>query len=230
MWAIDVTTDTYKGDLRIIQSRQVGNEVAAILFFHGGGWWGGNFDVFLSYWIHLLEYPLQCFSAEYRVGSRCVCTVYDAIEDANSAARYVTDRIGALPFFLAGASAGGTLALLASIKAQATGVICFNPVLDLSADGFVNARTPKGGDVSISPLHLLRSKRFPPILILQGEQDKTTPLRTAKEFAETAANSGQSVELACFSDRDHGFFNMGEIGRKETAPLVWRFVQSHLTG
>src|SRR5215469_11764295 len=120
MWTADITTEPYKGDLRVLQSRRTGNEVAAILFFHGGGWSGGNADVFLSYWSHLLKHPVLCFSAEYRVASRCKCTVYDAIEDANSAARYTADQIGTLPFFLAGASAGGTLALLASVNAQAT--------------------------------------------------------------------------------------------------------------
>jgi acetyl esterase len=230
MQTADAIAEIYKGDLRILQSRRTGNELAAILFFHGGGWWSGAADTFLTYWPYLLEHPVWCFSADYRVASRHQCSVYDAIEDANCAVEHVTDRIGGLPLFLCGASAGGALALLASINVRVAGLICFNPVLDLSADGFVNARTPKDGDTSISPIHLLGGKRFPPILILQGEEDKTTPLRTAEAFAETAASVGQAVELVRFPGLDHGFFNMGPSGRELTAPLVWKFVQSRLSG
>jgi len=222
-------TETYRDDLRVLQSSSTGNELAAVLFFHGGGWWSGSAEVFLPYWPYLLKHPIRCFSADYRVGSRYRCDVYDAIEDAKCAVQYAVERVGKMPLFLSGASAGGALALLASINVRAAGVICFNPVLDLSSNGFVNARTPKGGDTSISPVHLLEKHRFPRIMILQGEEDKTTPLCTAQTFAQAATDCGQAVELVRFPHRDHGFFNMGPPGREETAPLVWQFMQSCLT-
>jgi acetyl esterase/lipase len=193
----DLKRINYRPGYTIAFARPQEQARAAILFFHGGGWVGGDPLRFTALWPALLEEGIACATAEYRTkGRNRSYTIYDSIADAKAASVCFCKMFPAVPKFQSGASAGGTLAIVASEEMR--GCILFNPVLDLSANGFKNAATPEGGDESISPLHM--NVQFPPILVLQGDDDKTTPLATAQQFA---ARTG--AELVMLHNAGHGF-------------------------
>lgn len=202
---------------------EIAAPLASVLFYHGGGWASGDAELLVPYW-DALPANLLCASAEHRVFWRHRSTVYDSISDAEASAAFFSQRFPNFPLFLAGASSGGLLALFASRRVATAGLVLFNPVLDLSAQGFRSRATPHGGDEKISPLHLARSgEKFPPILLIQGENDKVTPASTAREFADAVDSDGGSIRLECYQGRQHGFFKLGSDARS-TAALVEQFI------
>lgn len=203
--------------------KEVTAPLASVLFYHGGGWASGEAELLVPYW-DALPANLLCASAEHRVFLRHRSTVYDSIDDAEESAAFFSRRFPDLPLFLAGASSGGLLALFASRRVATAGLVLFNPVLDLSSQGFRSRATPPGGDEKISPLHVVRSgEKFPPILLIQGENDKVTPASTAREFADAVASDHGSIRLECYGGRQHGFFKVG-TDAPSTAALVQQFI------
>jgi acetyl esterase/lipase len=193
----DLKRVSYRPGLSITFARPEEKPRAAILFFHGGGWIDGDPLRFQGLWPGLLAEGIACATAEYGTKRRSRdYTIYDSIADAKAASMRFCKMFPALPKFVSGASSGGTLAILAAHDMR--GCILFNPVLDLSANGFKNAMTPDGGDESISPLHM--NAEFPRTLIFQGDADQTTPLTTAGEFA-----AKRGAELITLPKAGHGF-------------------------
>lgn len=191
----------YQLGYNILYSRGEDPARAAILFFHGGGWMNGDPMFCAPLWPALLAERVVCGTAELRTKFRDPkSTIYQCIEDAKVAAARFAKMFPVAPKFLCGASAGGALALLAVTKAY-RGCVLFNPVLDLSKDGFVSKMTPEGTDESISPLHQVGKGRLPPTLILHGGLDDTVPLASSERYAALAPDT----ELIPFPHSGHGF-------------------------
>jgi acetyl esterase/lipase len=191
----------YKPGFKISFSRPETEQKAAVLFFHGGGWRYGDPMFCAPLWPQLLLDGILCATAEYSLGGDDLSsTIYDSIEDAKLAVARFVKMFPKLPKFVSGASAGGTLALLAATS-DIRGCILFNPVLDLSANGFKNAMTPDGGDESISPIHLVGRHTFRPALILHGTKDTDVPISTSERYAASLPG----VALIKFEGAGHGF-------------------------
>lgn len=162
-------------------------------------------------------------SAAYRLTSKHVATPMEALSDARSCVRWVMLQFGKLglepaQLFLAGASAGGQLAVASLLTAafddphdclevepSAKGLILFNPVLDAGPEGYGYAKV-KDVWKDFSPLHALE-KPLPPILILSGVEDETTPIQGMRAFRDKAVALGGQCEIKEYEGQAHGFFN-----------------------
>ncbi|MDQ3457766.1 MAG: alpha/beta hydrolase [Deinococcota bacterium] len=203
----------------------------AVVFFCGGGWLNGDLEQFAPQSRHFAARGMVAACAEYRVRNRHGATPFDGLADARAAIRWLRERAERLGFdadrlVAAGGSAGGHLAACTAIiedaesppSARPDALVLFNPVLDTSPTGFGHERFGGRGH-ELSPLHHL-GPDLPPTLILQGEDDETTPLRTAAAFTKRMRETGNSCKLVSFAGEGHGFFNPGRgEGRTFTATL-----------
>ena len=60
-----------------------------------------------------------------------------------------------------------------------------------------------------SPLHAL-NKALPPILILTGAADSTTPVKGMRAFCDKARQLGGLCDLIEYEGQAHGFFNYND--------------------
>lgn len=158
--------------------------------------------------------------ADYRVSCRDASDVTQSLADGQDAYEWL--RIRAVEFgfdpanmFLSGGSAGGHLALTSAMLARdkPAGLILFNPVVDLR----ITAKPDEMATaVRISPSDL-SVEGMPPVLIMQGDADKTTPIGQSREFCGRMNAKGLSCELVEYAGRDHGFFSDRAID-----PLIQR--------
>jgi acetyl esterase/lipase len=197
-----------------------------MVFFHGGGWRRGSAHQFVPLSTMLARHGVVGMSVEYRLLAPEEDAVpHEAIEDARSAMRWVRlhaaqfgcdlKRIGA-----GGGSAGGTLAMLTSMKVTADDpkddlriepnpgvLVVFNAPFNL--DDYPS-RVPVAERRRYAPYYLL-DKSLPPTLIMQGTKDRTVPFEQAVQFRDKARQIGvKDITLVAFQGRTHGFFNKGK--------------------
>jgi acetyl esterase/lipase len=197
----------------------------AIVFFHGGGWAGGGKSQFIRQArILTLETKLIVISADYPINGNPI----ESTMAARAVVCWVTVHAKSLAIdlnhlALSGGSAGGQLAIAASIPnpvsagechdanpSPANMLILFNPVLDLSAFWKRKAQMPLEG---VSPMVLVHDHALPPTLILQGTADTIAPVDVARTFVRLArAQGSKDIVLVEFDGRQHGFFNNKENG------------------
>ncbi len=215
----------YKGELRIF-AHGAPTPIAVAVFLHGGGWVGGSPLQFEHQSAAFAAQGISSLSLEYRIRNAHGTTVYQSLADAFDAMPMLTRLCGGLPAIIIGASAGGCLAahLLMNGRMKAAGGILLNPVVDLSADGFVSKATPPGGDAAISPLHMPIA-RMPPLLLLQGLSDQVVPIETLRRFATRLTDHGASAELETVPNAGHGFFNVAPHREPVTQRMIG-FIQS----
>ena len=119
----DARTETYKtiGDVDLKlwifdpPNHKKNDPRPAIVFFFGGGWKAGNPAQFEQHCRYLASQGMVAMTADYRVLSRHKSLANKAVEDAESAIRWVREnaqRLGVDPNRVAagGGSAGGHLA------------------------------------------------------------------------------------------------------------------------
>jgi acetyl esterase/lipase len=210
----------YKDHLRIF-AHAAPSAVATAVLIHGGGWVGGSPLQFEHQFAAFAACGISSLSLEYRVRNTHGTTIYQSLADALDAMPMLARLCGRLPCVIIGASAGGFLAahLLINGRMQAAGGILLNPVVDLSADGFVSKATPPGGDKAISPLHL-PIERMPPLLLLQGLNDQVVPLDTLRRFVRRVTDLGIPAELNTVPNAGHGFFNVAPHLEPMTSRMI----------
>ena len=195
----------------------------AVLFFHGGGWNSGTPEQFFPQCKELVGLGTVAMSAEYRVRERNGTPPMTAVTDARSCVRWVVRHADELGIdvdrlVLAGGSAGGHLALASlitgafddpqddlTVEPKAAGLVLFNPVADAGPDGYGYAQV-KDVLEEFSPLHALKEV-LPPVLILTGAADTTTPVGGMRAFRDKAVSLGGQCELIEYEGQGHGFFN-----------------------
>lgn len=155
-----------------------------IAFFHGGGWSQGNPTYWLAPSHYLAARGMVTVSFQYRLASTHHSTIADASDDARDAIKWMREHATVLNInpdkvLAAGDSAGGHLALLATLDGDAYAGASFYPVLVS-----INAMQP--GD---TPLHVLSRDNAKPLLIVQGSADvhPATPPVVANGFCSAAA-------------------------------------------
>ena len=202
-------------------NHKAGDKTPAIVLFYGGGWSGGDADLFYAHATYLASRGMMAFVPTYRTKNSAKTTPFDAVTDGKSAIRWVREHAATLGIdpnriAAAGSSAGGHLAATAAIIAgfdeptenaaissRPNALILYNPVIDLSPQGYGNDRVgPKWQ--SISPLQNVKAGD-PPTIIFHGTADKTVPYQNAVDFEKAMKDAGNSVELVTFRGVGHGF-------------------------
>lgn len=211
----------------------------AIVFFFGGGWRAGSPSQFEQHCRYLASQGMVAMTADYRVSSRHKTLANKAVEDAESAIRWVRDhsaRLGVDPGRVAagGGSAGGHLAACLGVVPPLDGsasqktsslpnaLALFNPALLLAPfEGIDLGKSDDGGrkfdDIATRtgvPAERISPihhihSSIPPTIIFHGESDTTVPFITAKRFTELATAAGNRCELVSYRNATHGFFNYG---------------------
>jgi acetyl esterase/lipase len=212
----------YKKARRLYIS-DVQSPTAVVTLFHGGGWFAGDPNQFDRQRPFYETRRIAVASVEYSTRSRHGTMVYEAIQDALDAAAFVSKSFRGTPLFFGGASAGGLLAIHCAAEFPIQGLILYNPVLDLSSEGFSSKAVPPGGDTRISPLHMSLGK-LPPMLIFHGENDTVVPIAISRRFAEQAASKGSNIVLRERPKAKHGFAN-NEPALSETTLDAVSFVE-----
>ena len=214
----------------------------AVVYFHGGGWVQGTPNHLMRYSRHLAQRGVVGFRVEYRlVDRKRPEPPVPCIEDAKSALRFVranAGRLGVDPARIAaaGGSAGAHLAVFAalvegmddqaddhSVSCRPDALILFNPVLDLGPGNFGHERV-KERYRDFSPAHHV-SSGAPPMLVLTGADDTTTPLATIEPFVAAMRQAGNRCELVVYPGAGHSFFNKEPFG-SQTLAEVTEFVRS----
>ena len=213
----------YKGRLRIF-ALTVDDAVAVAVLLHGGGWVAALPLQFKALSQALALRHISSLSIEYSVGAREPSPVYDSLADVQDAVPFVRQYARSLPIIVIGASAGGLVAfhLAMNKELSVAGAVLLNPVLDLSAAGFVSKATPRGGDKGISPLHL-PVDAFPPMLIAHGGADTVVPLSASQQLTDQFTARGLSIELHAFPAAGHGFWHLPPSG-ETVARLIGDFI------
>jgi FkbH-like protein len=197
----------YHSDLHLHAHGEIVPGAVIVLFFHGGGFVAGDPLQFEPQCAFLAEHGITGISVEYRLRSRHKTSVYESIEDAVLATRHVIEEFQPSRLYVCGASSGGLLAYHAahSHRENVTGMILFNPVVNLGPAGFRGIAVPPEGDVSISPLHM-KTGGMPKTLVMQGNLDKITPPREADKFIARLRWGKVNARIKKYFG-SHGFFN-----------------------
>ena len=222
----DQRLDIYWQGTRVGEPRffDVAEDARPLLFWiHGGGWLRGDKAAQWHQAVPFLEAGWHVANTNYRQGPR---TAPLAVEDCLAALDFVRQRAGedgALidRVVVAGASAGGHLALTTGIRAtDVAAIINWYGITDIAAvatyldgarPGSNYARTWIGdGDVdaisrSHSPIHLL-AEGTPPILTIHGDADTVVPTEQARALTARIEELGLTGELEIVPGGTHGGF------------------------
>jgi acetyl esterase/lipase len=201
-----------------------------LVYVHGGGWRVSHRsrapretrDWARGFFERLTDVGFVVAAPDYRLSGESPFPAQ--IDDVVEALRWLHEQAGDLGVvpsrtYVWGASAGGLLAALASLKAGAppvAGVVCWYPVTDLlaldqTADDTFEAHLlggPIGRHVdlarSASPVTHVRGDA-PPFLLQHGEDDTWVPHDQSVRLARALRAAGAPVELESVPGADHFF-------------------------
>ncbi|AHF89849.1 lipase [Opitutaceae bacterium TAV5] len=195
-----------------------------LVAFHGGGWTGGSPRMMYPFADEAARLGMVGISVEYRLARPlpdAAPTVFDSVEDARSAIRYIRAHAGDLGIdpariIACGASAGGHLAAATalfseindpaddlSISTTPAALILLSPVLDTSPAGYGNAKIgPRWRE--LSPVeHVTRN--LPPTLVFHGTRDTTAPFAGAEKFQSAMLRAGNNSRLVVAENAIHTY-------------------------
>ena len=192
------------------------------LAIHGGGWVAGTPTIMYCVTDYLARRGWVAVSMQYRFHHRDGgTTVFDSVDDARSAMRYLrthANELGIDPqqIVAGGRSAGGHLAAATALfpeldgRQAATDVSCvpnalvlFSPVIDTSAEGYGKELIGERWR-EISPVHHVRPG-LPPTIVFHGKRDATTPFAGAKAFVQQMQRVGNRCELVASDRGSHSY-------------------------
>lgn len=201
-----------------------------LIYIHGGGWIEGSKEEFLQFREAIrISFPQYAFVAiNYRLFdfntnvNRFPTQENDVIQAINYIKSKTNDWDVSDQLILAGASAGGHLALLHSYKHQPIGnikaVIAFFPPTDLASLYSINLLTQLGlngllgGTPQDRPSAYLESspsnyvqKAVVPTIIFHGTSDTVVPIGQSDVFAEKLKEVSAIYEYKRIENQGHGF-------------------------
>jgi acetyl esterase len=162
---------------------------------------------------------------DYRVRCRDGSDIEDAVTDAKAAYAWVQQhadelRIDANRVAIGGESAGGQLALMATLDRQTNprpfALLLFNPVVDLvelSSQLWIDQATARRLSPVAQPLDAL-----PPSLILHGTADTRISIQSVRRFCKAGTAVGRLCQLQEYRGLDHGFFHSRTASQDGAAP------------
>ncbi len=203
-------------NIRIVKPQQPPK--ATVLYLHGGGWAWGGFEShgYLARRI-ACSLPATVVQLEYRLAPEHPFP--QGLEDVIATLWWLTEnrhRFSQGPLIIAGDSAGGNLAIAASLRAGAAGfsadaMALFYPVVDLSADGVSDLDIVAGylaGDTSlvtepsVSPA-LADLSGLPPAIVAVGGHDYLVDQDL--DFVYRLRAAGVTTKLRLFPTLLHAF-------------------------
>ena len=188
----------------------------ALVFYHGGGWEKGSPEQFYRQCAQLKRNGFHCIGVEY-LPDDTRTNIETILSNSLAAFEFILENADELSIdpgsiILAGASAGGQIALTTARRSIQNGIsirglVLFNPVLDLSPGAPDHAIAGKQWR-ELSPIHQ-DPAYLPPTLLIQGSVDTEVAPETADRFCELATRSQRHCELISYPGAGHGFFNHG---------------------
>lgn len=186
----------------------------AIVYFTGGGWVNGTVEGQIPNAAWFRDKGIIGIDADYRVKSRHGTTPLECIRDAKSAIRFIrahARELGIDPrrIIAAGGSAGGHIAACTAIEggdetdedlnisSKPNALVLHNPVL---GEGF--GKDFFAAHPEFSPI-LQVKKGWPPTIISNGTNDRTTPFDAAEKFTLLMRKAGNACELIPVKDAGH---------------------------
>jgi uncharacterized protein (TIGR02246 family) len=217
-----------------------------VIMFHGGGWIRSTKETMMvAFCLPYLERGFVVANVEYRVAGAAPAPA--AVNDALNAAKWFFDRAGKYNvdparIVVAGASAGGHLALMVGMNPASAGL---GPAIPIAAivNGYgvtdvadlldgphrqsfaVQWLPEQPGRIELarrlSPLTYVR-KGLPPTLTVQGENDRTVPHQQGVRLTAALKEAGVDAEMMTVPGAGHGF-------SKEQWPAVHKRIFDFLT-
>lgn len=225
---------------------------AAVFFVHGGGFSGGGRHQWHAVARHFTGLGYVCASAGYRLMPDCVFPVQ--VEDARTAMSWFKDRhaeFGFDPDRVAawGSSAGGYLVAMLGVTdsdaplgrtpgmrihdTRPAALVCLCTVFSLHRDGgyykpvFLGCEEEANPEIytTASPIDHV-SARTPPVLMVTGDADKTTPVIWHTTMLDALRSHGVAAELAILPGVTHGYgYGVTTDAQKTTIGYAERFLQ-----
>ncbi len=224
--------------MNIFKPSEQASSRGAMILIHGGGWSTGSPMAFKRHAKYFAKLGLVVFTPAYRLRKKNNTTVVEAVEDAKSAVAWVKSHateynINLDKLAVGGGSAGGHLAIstvtLDGVGEQSpkqdyrpSALILFNPVLDVSKEGFGYTKVkeeikPYGLTwQQLSPMEHI-TEGMPPTIVMVGDKDKVLKKHVALKFKERMLEKNNDFVLKLYPGGEHTFFNLG-YGRKQGYP------------
>lgn len=208
--------DSTKLYITVYPSLKKQKKASAIIFFHGGGWKKGRIKQFKHHAKYFAQRGATGILVQYRVSSRNYSNIFDAVQDAGDAIKFImqhTKKLGIDRHKLVvfGGSAGGHLALISTfltkgnLNFKPAALVLLNPVISTGPDGYGYERL---GDAykAIDPIiHIPVNP--PPAMLFYGTQDNIISEKQAKMFCWLYEENGGVCKLKFYKNQEHGFFN-----------------------
>ncbi len=220
------TVDGFNLDIHLFlpDSLDKSRKNPVMVFFSGGSWTKGNPEWAFYSCADYAKKGWVGVSVEYRLADRQGTTPFEAVKDARTAIRWLRENasqynIDTSRIVASGNSAGGHLVLSTALandwnestdnlnySASPNLLIVHAAVYNLGADGntdwVTKDRKDKNMVKKISPLHLVR-KKLPPMLIIHGTNDQAVPYATAAVFANELKKLGNDFEFHTLQGAPH---------------------------
>ena len=209
---------------RYPEGHKVTDKRPAIIFFHGGGWVCGKPNLFTAQCRAYTMRGYVTFTASYRLINKDDTTVYECVQDAKSAVRWLrinAGRLGVDPdrIIVGGGSAGAHIAACTAIiegfeekgedttiSSKANALLLYSPVLDTSETGYGADKMTRGKKTDLSPLHHVRPGICPTI-VFYGTDDTVAKSESMVAFGKKMKEAGNNCMMVPFEGRKHKFFN-----------------------
>lgn len=203
-----------------------------LIFFHGGAWTGGSASTFFAHAAYYAQHGFAAFSVDYRLLNTDATDITQCIQDVDLAVEKIVSKAKELnldttQIVLCGESAGGHLAssvyLNYAYPTQIKALILLNPVLDFHTSVFLpymdrtligkqgrkmslDSMTIRYGQRARSLSPIQYAARFNlPVLLINGDADKVTPVETAQQFFAQHPYKNKSSQLIVLPETGHAF-------------------------
>lgn len=215
-----------------LPERKSAEKVPAIIFYHGGAWTGGTASTFFAHAAYYAQHGMASFSVDYRLLNSEAKDITQCTSDAQKALAFICEQademgIDTTRLILCGESAGGHLAASAYLNHSSPqnikALLLLNPVLDLNTAVFlpymdvslVGKSSRKLSFDSLSLLHSAKARRLSPVqyasnfnvplLIINGDADKITPMETAQQFFDQHPGKNGLSQMVVLKETGHAF-------------------------
>lgn len=195
-----------------------GNHRPAILMFHGGAWRLGVASWMFDRAKAFADKGIVAISIEYRLANNGL-TPIEGVADACAAFAWVREHAKDLGIDSKrvagyGVSAGGHLVAAAATLPMVEGkqvksnerpnvMLLYSPALNMGQDPyFVSLMSDKAEAPKYSPSAYI-TKKLPPTMIIQGEQDSIVFAKDARTFRDAAVKEGAVCKLYIYPEVGH---------------------------
>jgi acetyl esterase len=189
-----------------------------ILLFHGGAWRLGDASWTFGRAKEFAEKGMVAIAIDYRLSNDGLSPI-DGVEDACAAFAWARSHAEKFDIDVKkvagyGLSAGGHLvaaaAVIPAVRGKNVGddsrpdaLLLFSPALNMARDPYFDyLMKDKGDPAAYSPSEFI-SKKLPPTLIIQGQQDSIVYTKDAQAFHDAAIKAGAKCELHVYPGVGH---------------------------